>query len=100
MLYNDKDYAGEVAYIDQLIKKYNPKAQSVLDFGCGTCKHDFLLIDEGYAVTRVDMSEVMLAEAHGGFNPSSFQSFNSLFPIPLLSTKLCAVCLNPTLMLL
>lgn len=63
LLYRDKDYQGEVNYIDSLIKKYNPRAKTILDLGCGTGRHDLLLSEKGYALHGVDMSEGMLAVA-------------------------------------
>ena len=64
LLYRDKDYHSEVKYLDSLIKKYKPEAKSVLDLGCGTGRHAFLLAEKGYSVTGVDMSEEMLAVAN------------------------------------
>jgi SAM-dependent methyltransferase len=64
LLYKDKDYAGEADYIHGLIGKHHPGAQSILDLGCGTGRHDLLLAQKGYAVTGVDRSEEMLAVAN------------------------------------
>lgn len=63
LLYKDKDYAGEVDYIHNLIQKYNPGAKSILDLGCGTGQHDFLLAERGHSITGVDQSEEMLSVA-------------------------------------
>ncbi|TFG91241.1 MAG: class I SAM-dependent methyltransferase, partial [Candidatus Atribacteria bacterium] len=60
LLYSDKDYIGEVAYVDNLIKTHNKEAKTLLDLGCGTGKHDELFCDKGYFVHGVDMSEEML----------------------------------------
>lgn len=60
LLYKDKNYLGEVAYIYNLIQKYNPDAKSILDLGCGTGRHDYLLAETGYSVTGVDQSCEML----------------------------------------
>ena len=60
LLYKDKDYIGEAGFIHELIQQYSPGAKSVLDLGCGTGRHDFLLAEKGYAITGVDMSEEML----------------------------------------
>ena len=60
LLYQDKDYAAEAAYVDGLIGKNLPGAASVLDLGCGTGRHCFLLSEKGYRVTGVDMSQEML----------------------------------------
>jgi SAM-dependent methyltransferase len=63
LLYRDKDYAGEASYLRDLIHRYTPEARSVLDLGCGTGRHDFLLAEMGYEVVGVDLSEEMLAVA-------------------------------------
>lgn len=72
LLYKDKDYAGEAEYAHNLIQKYNSGAKSILNLGCGTGRHDFLLAEKGYSVTGVDMSEDMLAVAN-----SQLSTFNS-----------------------
>lgn len=63
LLYRDKDYAGEAAYIASLIRGAHPTARTVLDLGCGTGKHAGLLQKLGYDVCGVDMSAAMLEEA-------------------------------------
>ncbi|HEY4106430.1 MAG TPA: class I SAM-dependent methyltransferase [Polyangiaceae bacterium] len=63
LLYKDKEYAREVEYIHELIQRDHPRAKSILDLGCGTGKHAFLLAERGYRVAGVDLSEQMLSEA-------------------------------------
>jgi SAM-dependent methyltransferase len=63
LLYKDKDYAGETEYVHGLIQKHRQGAQSILDLGCGTGRHDLLLAHMGYEVTGIDLSEEMLAIA-------------------------------------
>jgi SAM-dependent methyltransferase len=63
LLYRDKDYAGEAAYIASLIRGAHPTARTVLDLGCGTGRHAGLLQNLGYDICGVDMSAAMLAEA-------------------------------------
>ena len=63
LLYKDKDYKGEAGFIHELIQQYSPGTKSVLDLGCGTGRHDFLLAEKGYAITGVDMSEEMIEVA-------------------------------------
>jgi len=63
LLYKDKDYVGEAEYVRQLIERYQPGAQSLLDLGCGTGRHALLLAAHGYTVMGVDRSLEMLAEA-------------------------------------
>lgn len=61
LLYSDKNYEQEAAYVDELIRRYNSSAFSILDFGCGTGKHAILFADKGYCVHGVDMSVDMIA---------------------------------------
>ena len=60
LLYKDKNYEEESEYVDHLIKLYYPAAKTILDLGCGTGRHDFLLAEKGYSVTGIDRSEEML----------------------------------------
>lgn len=63
LLYKDKDYPEEVNYLNGLIKKNNPEARTILNLGCGTGKHDFLLTDIGFLVSGVDISPDMVSVA-------------------------------------
>jgi SAM-dependent methyltransferase len=72
LLYRDKDYAGEARYIDDLIVRHRPGAQSVLDLGCGTGRHALLLAERGYRMTGVDLSEEMLKVARASSSGQSF----------------------------
>jgi SAM-dependent methyltransferase len=67
LLYKDKDYAGEVRYVHDLIQKHAPASISVLDLGCGTGRHDYELAKYGYEITGVDLSEEMLVSARSRF---------------------------------
>jgi SAM-dependent methyltransferase len=60
LLYQDKDYEGEVEYIAKLISKYCNNSNTLLDLGCGTGKHDELFCKKGYTVHGIDLSEDML----------------------------------------
>lgn len=64
LLYRDKDYASESAFIVDVIKKHEPRTSSILDLGCGTGNHDFLISQKGYEVCGVDMSPGMLSKAN------------------------------------
>jgi SAM-dependent methyltransferase len=63
LLYRDKDYAGEAQFICSLLQSYAPKAETVLELGCGTGHHAVLLAQEGYHLHGVDLSPEMLARA-------------------------------------
>ena len=54
LLYQDKDYDGEVDYIDSLLRKYKTPGNDLLEFGSGTGKHGRLLIEKGYNITIID----------------------------------------------
>jgi SAM-dependent methyltransferase len=63
LLYRDKDYAGEAAYVQSLLARHHPEGRSILDLGCGTGRHALLLAEQGYRVCGVDLSREMLARA-------------------------------------
>lgn len=64
LFYADKDYNAEADYIDSLITRYSRiRAGNILDLGCGTCTHAFLLEKKGYVVTGIDRSQRMLSIA-------------------------------------
>jgi SAM-dependent methyltransferase len=63
LLYRDKDYAAEAAYIRALISEFHPEARDVLELGCGTGKHARLLAKSGLNVTGVDRSAEMIDAA-------------------------------------
>jgi SAM-dependent methyltransferase len=61
LLYQDKDYKGEVDYIQKLITQFSTnKVESILDLGCGTGTHAHLLSQKGYSVVGVDRSQKMI----------------------------------------
>lgn len=65
LLNQGKDYRGEVDYLIRLLKRHTTiPGRTLLDLGCGTGGHDFFLAAKGYAVTGIDRSGTMLAEAN------------------------------------
>ncbi len=72
LLYQDKDYSGEAAYINALIGRHLPGSVRILDLGCGTGKHDLILAKMGHDVTGIDMSHEMLAVANSFHSSVSF----------------------------
>lgn len=64
LLYSDKDYMGEVEYVDSLIKANSNNAITLLDMGCGTGKHAELFCGRDYEVHGIDLSEDMLRIAN------------------------------------
>jgi SAM-dependent methyltransferase len=63
LLYRDKDYAREAQFVHHLIQKYASNSQSILELGCGTGNHAFLLAEMGYQIHGVDLSTDMLQQA-------------------------------------
>jgi len=63
LFYHDKDYHGEAVYIHEIIQKYAPNTESILDLGSGTGSHAIYLAQEGYNVHGVDISTGMLQNA-------------------------------------
>jgi SAM-dependent methyltransferase len=63
LVYRDKDYAGETDFVHNLIQAKSPGAKTILNLGCGSGRHDRCLVDRGYDVTGVDLSDEMLAAA-------------------------------------
>jgi SAM-dependent methyltransferase len=63
-MYTDKDYAGEVSYVEGLMREFAGQGGlSILDLGSGTGKHAVELALRGHSVRGVDRSEQMVARA-------------------------------------
>lgn len=58
--YKDKDYAMEAGQIDELLKRYGNDIHQIINYGCGTGKHDLELTRLGYSCTGIDLSETMI----------------------------------------
>lgn len=65
LLYRDKDYAGEAAWVASLIERYRPGARRILEFGSGTGAHAAQFAQQGYAVSGIDLSPAMVERARG-----------------------------------
>ena len=63
MLYQDKDYSAEAAFVLDVVGGHKPGKLSVLDLGCGTGVHARLFAEAGMTVHGVDMSDTMLERA-------------------------------------
>lgn len=62
LIYNDKDYESEVAFLEEIFEAAL-KPKKILEIGCGTGNYTKILIDRGYDVTALDLSESMLKTA-------------------------------------
>ena len=58
--YQDKDYTAEAKQVDELLKKYGENVKNIINYGCGTGRHDIELAKIGYCCTGIDMSRLMI----------------------------------------
>lgn len=58
--YQNKDYRTEAKQVDSLLKKYRKDINTVIDFGCGTGKHDVEFAKLGYQCKGIDVSPFMI----------------------------------------
>jgi SAM-dependent methyltransferase len=63
LLYRDKNYLGEVNYIQALLNRQGITKGNLLEFGSGTGKHGCLLADRGYHVHGIERSAEMVEQA-------------------------------------
>lgn len=63
LVYDDKDYDLEVAYVLSLLKAQGITSGRILELGCGTGRHAMLLAKAGFHVTGIDKSALMIEEA-------------------------------------
>jgi len=64
LLYADKDYAAETAFVREIIRRLAPGARTLLELGCGSARHALELVRNRFTVTGVDLSAQMIARAH------------------------------------
>jgi SAM-dependent methyltransferase len=63
LLYRDKDYQAEAAYIGAILRAAAPGAKTVLEFGSGTGRHGRLLAAQGFHVFGIERSAEMVSAA-------------------------------------
>ena len=64
VLHDDVDYPAECSVLEKVFSRLRPgRPSSVLDLGCGTGNHAFVLSERGYRVTGIDSSAGMLRMA-------------------------------------
>lgn len=63
LVYRDRNYAGEAGELCRRLEVFAPDARSLLEIGCGTGRLGRELVQRGYALHGIDLSEAMLAEA-------------------------------------
>lgn len=62
LLYQDKNYSTEAAYIRSLLIRHGVIAGELLEFGSGTGKHAQLLVKHGYTVDGIERSAEMVSQ--------------------------------------
>ncbi len=60
LFYQDKDYKGEAVAVADTLKKFHINGTSLLNFGCGTGRHDRELAKLGYHILGIDLSKDMI----------------------------------------
>lgn len=60
LIYRDKDYVGETAFILSALFREGCSPRTLLDLGCGTGRHAMEMAKKGLTVTGVDLSPAML----------------------------------------
>lgn len=70
LLYADKDYAAETAYVARHIRRVSSEASSILELGCGTGRHAHHLASHGFSVHGVDLSQEMIEVARSNQQPA------------------------------
>ncbi len=60
MIYRDKDYTAESHQVDMLLKRYGSDIKKIINYGCGTGRHDIELSKLGYDCKGIDMSPLMI----------------------------------------
>lgn len=63
LLYEDKDYVAEAAFVEQQLERHGVKSGKLLDLGCGTGVHAAEFSRRGWDVTGVDLSADMIRRA-------------------------------------
>lgn len=74
--YHDKDYKAEALQIDTLLKRYGNGITTLINFGCGTGRHDLELSQMGYRCTGIDMSPMMIDIARDNVRENNCVQFD------------------------
>jgi SAM-dependent methyltransferase len=63
LLYEDKDYVAEAAFVDERLRAHGIDGGKLLDVGCGTGVHALEFARHGWDVTGIDLSDAMIRKA-------------------------------------
>lgn len=81
--YQDKNYLSEAKQVDLILKRYGKNVKKIIDYGCGTGRHDIELSKLGYYCTGIDISPLMISMAKKNnseieFLVADIRDYNSL----------------------
>ena len=82
LLYKDKNYRQESAFVLERLNACNCQPRTLLDLGCGTGRHAFEVAKQGVVTTGVDMSQTMLDMGREELGRTS--GFPAGLPLPCL----------------
>jgi SAM-dependent methyltransferase len=63
LLYKDRDYSAEAEVLCAHLSKHAPGAESLLEIGCGTGRLAIELVERGFVLHGLDLSQTMLEKA-------------------------------------
>lgn len=63
LLYEDKNYASEVDFVERCLRDHAVTPGKILDLGCGTGLHAIEFARRGWDVAGIDLSEEMVGKA-------------------------------------
>ncbi len=93
LLYKDKDYKSESAYVVEKLKKYFNNPNSILELGCGSGSHANYLCKDGFSVFGIERSVQMVEEAKNK-KINNFEILNSDICVFRIDKKFdCAISL-------
>lgn len=84
LLYEDKDYASEVDFVERRLRDHAVTPGRILDLGCGTGLHAIEFARRGWTVAGIDLSEEMVAKARS-------RAAQSGLPVPFRQGDACEI---------
>lgn len=93
LLYNDKNYKAEADYVYNSLKALDSEIKTVLELGCGSGNHAQFLVFNGVAITGLDFSASMVAEAKSKNIPDFHPIKADITHFELNQTFDCAISL-------
>ena len=78
LFYEDKDYKAEAETVDRILKGCELKGKDIINFGCGTGRHDIALERLGYHCHGIDLSPSMIEVAQ---NNARLEGSNIVFEV-------------------